>query len=471
MVTPVLIGVGGTGQNVLISYLRLAELAGFTPALFYILDSDAKGPLTKAAAELKGRVKQVLGGNAAQRWQIDPFPMARAESKTFGTLFGNLTGERRELFNCLFSDEAEQTKIQTGMYGRPSIGATSIRYKILTDDDEFKEMKNTLRGSEKHIILVGSCFGGTGSGGVPMLAQEFHRLKNEPGSGFQGIKVDAVVFLPWFRLVLPEGGLKAGEKSVHEHLNKNFEPNAAAGIHYFKDKIRNYVNTLLLLGVGNPGQISRVSSEDKQDETVHILNLLAAILIQNHFIGALKPPEGIAGYWYDADEGINPRTEMLYRDEKSFMPLVNVIKRTSFRAEWLAVLKTFFSKYSEIDQLHRPPFLDGAIEKLKGMTRSEAQVLEDIAKYFEDAEKQVTEGFNWLDKMSDPQFFQLKVEDKKVSVEYDDGRKDPLPKIQKWCNQDGLLDKFEAADFKTVEVFCEKFVAMFMQKLINDFNL
>jgi len=45
MKSPILIGVGGTGQTVIASYLRLAELAGFTPAPFFVVDSDRLGPL------------------------------------------------------------------------------------------------------------------------------------------------------------------------------------------------------------------------------------------------------------------------------------------------------------------------------------------------------------------------------------------------------------------------------------------
>ena len=474
MTTPVLIGVGGTGQTVLIAYLRLAELAGFTPALFYALDSDTKGPLTETLTRFKSRVKQVVGGGVPPaRWKIDPFPNVLAERKTFGTLFGNLTGERRALFDCLFSEEAEQTRIQTGMYGRPSIGATSIRYKILKDDEELKEMKNMLRGGEKHVILVGSCFGGTGSGGVPMLAQEFHRLKTEE-QGYQALKVDAAIFLPWFRLIQPEGGVKVPEKSLHEHLNKNFEPNAAAGIHYFKDRIRNYVDTLFLFGVGNPGQISRISSEDAQGEAAHILNLLAASLIQSHFAEALRPPLGVVAYWYDADEGINPRSTMVYRNDstKSSISLSNVIKRTALRVDWLDVLRTFFENYKRIDPIHKPTFLDLAIEKLTLSTRTDVQVIGDMVSCLEQARRFVADGYNWLEKMDDKQFFYLKVDEKRVlGIQYETMHNNPLPIINRFCNQEGLYSRFDKRDFETPENFCEKFSELFLQHLMKEFNL
>lgn len=465
MENPVLIGVGGTGQTVLGAYLRLAELAGFTPAPFYVVDSDRLGPLSKKVTELKSRIKKTVGGNMAHRWMIDPFPTADAERRTFGSLFGNLTGDRRELFNCLFSKDAEFTKIRTGMYGRPSIGATSIRYKLLKNDDDLKEMKDILRGGEKHIILVGSCFGGTGSGGVPMLAEEFAKLNELEG---YSLKVDAITFLPWFRLVLPPGRMGTDDKSLHEHLNTNFEPNAAAGIYYFKDKIRNYVNTLMLIGVKDPGMIQRVSDEENQGETVHILNLLAAILIQNHFTGHLNPPKGIVGYWYEEEVGISKSLDIHRGGHSAPISLLNVIKRTSVRKEWLEKLVTFFNNYKNIHNLHKPVFLNVALEKLKGPLKTEAQVRGEIVESLTKKQENVNEGFNWLEAMKDDIFFPLSAADKKVqSEDYESKLSDPLPVIKKWCDHEELPGEFEGQDFKTSEEFCEKLTNLFFDNLLT----
>jgi hypothetical protein len=466
MANPVFIAVGGTGQTVLASYLRLAELAGFTPAPFYVVDSDRLGPLSRKVTELRSRAKKTVGGGEiAHRWMIDPFPTADAERRTFGSLFGNLTGERREVFNCLFSEGAEFTRIRTGMYGRPSIGATSIRYKLLKDDDDLKEMKNTLRGGEKHIILVGSCFGGTGSGGVPMLAHEFSKLNEQEG---YNLKIDAITFLPWFRLFLPPGVMKTDDKSLHERLNENFEPNAAAGIYYFKDKIRDYVDTLILIGVEDPGMIRRESNEDNQGEDIHILNLLAALLIQNHFTEHLKPPKGVAGYWYDKDEKINPKTMIIQRDERSNpISLINVIKRTAVRKEWLEKLIKFFENYGQIHHFHKPAFLNVALEKLKGPIKTEAQVLGEIIEHLTKQLENVNEGFTWLEAMEDNIFFPLSPGDKKVQAEeYESKLSDPLPVIKKWCDEEKLPGEFVDPDFQSSEVFCEKLSNLFFDNLL-----
>lgn len=472
MANPILIGVGGTGQTVIAAYLRLAELAGFTPAPFYVVDSDKLGPLSGTVTRLKSRIKKTVGGEMQHRWRIDPFPTADVDRKTFGSLFGNLTGERRELFNCLFSEEAEFTQIRTGMYGRPSIGATCIRYKLLKNDDDLVEMKNTLRGGEKDIILVGSCFGGTGSGGVPMLANEFDKL-NKQEEGYS-LKVDAISFLPWFRLVLPPGVMRGDDKSLHERLNENFEPNAAAGINYFKDRIQDYIGTLLLKGVKDPGLVHRVSNESRQEETVHILNLLAAILIQDHFTGHLKPPNGIAGYWYEENEGINPRNLIIHRDAPyAPISLLHVIKRTTVRKEWLEMLKRFFQNYKLINRFHKPVFLNVALEKLKGKIGTEAQVLGEIAEHIVKMQEVVDEGHVWFEAMCDDIFFKLKPEDKKVlAPDYEDKLNDPLPVIKKWCNEDELCGKFEDRDFSSSEEFCEKFTELFLDYLLTkEFSL
>lgn len=472
MANPILIGVGGTGQTVVASYIRLAELAGFTPASFYVVDSDRLGPLSSALTKLKSRVQHTIGGGEiADKFMIDPYPTANAERKTFGALFGNLTGERRELFNCLFTPDAEMTQIRTGMYGRPSIGATSIRYKILKNDRDLQELKNTLRGGEKHIILVGSCFGGTGSGGVPMLAHEFHKL-NRDEDGYS-LKVDAVTFLPWFRLVQPAGDMKQSDLNLHERLNDNFEPNAAAGINYFKDKIRDYVDTLLLLGVRDPGMVQRISNESSQEETVHILNLLAAILIQNHFCGQLNPPRGIAGYWYEDQDGISSKSLMIQRNGNgNSISLLNAIKRTALRRQWIAKLNTFFLHYKEISKFYKPPFLEISIRRLEGTLKKEHQVLkefsEQLSKYAEEAQ----EIFNWVEQLDDKFFFRLKSEDKKVgSEEYERMLNDPFPIIRDWCKKDDLCSQFEDHDFESTEHFCQKFTTLFLDHLIKKFQL
>lgn len=469
MANPVFIGVGGTGQTVLASYLRLAKMAGFTPAPFYVVDSDTKGPLSGSLTKLKSQVDTVVGGKQGSRWMIDPFPTAHADRKTFGSLFGNMTGDRRELFNCLFSEEAEQTSIRTGMYGRPSIGATSIRYKILQNDVDLIELKDFLRGGEKHIILVGSCFGGTGSGGVPMLAAEFSRLNKEEN---YSLKIDAVMFLPWFRLDLPEGDLKGHDKSMHEHLSQKFEPNAAAGIHFFKDKIREYIDTLFLVGVKDPGQIGRISNESSQGETPHILNLLVATLIQNHFAEALKPPLGIAGYWYDEDEKINPSSLIIHQQNgKGTISLLDVIKRTALRKEWIKVLKVFFQNYPKLPKVHKPIFIQVTCEKLMGTTRKEAAVLSDIVNYFDKYDDEVNENFKWIESMCDGTFFTLEPEQKRVvSDKYDSLRQDPLPTISDFCNDDKIITQFEARDFYSIEDFCGKFNDLFLDYISNEFE-
>jgi len=400
------------------------------------------------------------------RWMIDPFPTADAERRTFGALFGNLTGDRKELFNCLFSEEAEYTPIRTGMYGRPSIGATSIRYKLLKNDDDLVDMKNMLRGGEKHIILVGSCFGGTGSGGVPMLANEFAKLNQQEG---YSLTVDAITFLPWFRLVLPPGQMARDEKKLHERLNDNFEPNAAAGIFYFKDKIRDFVNTFILIGVKDPGLIRRDSNESQQEETVHILNLLAAILIQNHFTGNLKPPKGIAGYWYDEETGINPRSLIIQRDPSSApISLADVIRRTTVRKEWLEKLKIFFENYKKIYRFSKPVFIKLVLEKLIGNLKAEEQAIKEISAHLSKAQEVVEEGGGWFEKMNDDIFFKVSSEEKRVwSEDYEYALNDPLSLIKEWCDQKELPVRFEDADFLTSEAFCDKFNDLFFEYLLT----
>src|ERR1044071_10183163 len=118
MSQPILIGVGGSGQNVLSAYLRLSRMAGFPPAPFYVVDSDTKGPQFQGLSELKRKVRRVVGGHMPQRWDINPYPTNQVERKIFGDLFSHPNEEARKLFEALFSEDAEKTPVRTGMYGR-----------------------------------------------------------------------------------------------------------------------------------------------------------------------------------------------------------------------------------------------------------------------------------------------------------------------------------------------------------------
>lgn len=468
---PILIGVGGTGQTVLAAYLRLANMAGFTPAPFYIVDSDTEGPLGHTLTTLKGGVREVVGGKEpALRWMVDPFPAVNAERKTFGGLFGNLVGDRRDLFSCLFSDEAEQTTIRTGMYGRPAIGATCIRYKILQNDDDLQELKNFLRGGRKHVILVGSCFGGTGSGGVPMLAAEFARLNDQPGYSLQ---VDAMIFLPWFRLVPPDGGVKSSERNLHEHLNQNFEPNAAAGINYFKDELRKHVETIFLLGVQDPSQIDRTSSESSQLESAHILNLLAAVMVQNHFTGSLQPPRGITGYWYDEEQGISPESVMVHRDgQSSPLSLLQVIHRAYLKQHWLGLLSTFFRSYSRLPESQRPIFVSTAVKRLMAKTLSEQQVVASIAENLQKRQVLADENLAWIRRMEHTHFFPFSSGNERVqSDDYDRTSADPLTAVGTWCDDPNVVKSFRREDFRSPDTFSEKFSGEFLAHLTEEFKL
>lgn len=470
MTTPILIGVGGTGQTVLAAYLRLASMAGFTPAPFFVLDSDTRGPLGQLVQGLHGTVDEVVGRKAPpRRWTIDPFPTEDDERRSFGSLFGHLTGDRRHLFDSLFSEEAETTPIRTGMYGRPSVGATCIRYKIQADDDEIRELKETLKGGEKHVVLVGSCFGGTGSGGVPMLASEFQRLNKE--QGFR-LKVDAVVFLPWFRLVAPDGRMTAHDKVFHERLNAGFEPNAAAGIYYFKDQMRERVDSLILLGVPDRGKVTRKSSESEQTEEPHILNLLAAILIQNHFAGRLDPPGGISGYWFDEVSGLRPDRLTVHRGgQLEPLSLLQVIHRASLEKDWLAILQTFFRNFSKIPKTVQPLFLRVALDHLKGTTRSDEQVIAAIVDHLHKLEGQVEKNLEWVAGMKN-ELFPLETEQIKVQGErYDELIDQPLDVLARWCDTKKTVASFENDDLRSTDRFSNRLSLLLINHLTRELNL
>jgi hypothetical protein len=472
MAQPILIAVGGSGQNVLSAYLRLATMAGFTPAPFYVVDSDTKGPQFQGLMQLRSQVPQVLGGAMRQRWQVSPFPLARSDRRTFGELFPSTGKESQEVFECLFSEEEERTPIREGMYGRPAIGAACMQLKLLQEDDDLRELKQILQGGEKQVVLVGSCFGGTGSGGIPILAQEFHRL-NE-ASGYK-LHVQAVVFLPWFRLELPRGDMRGEDKRLHLQLDESFQPNAAASIRYFNNAMRQYVETILFLGLTDSSAVTRISGEAQQGEAPHPLNLLAAVLAQGLLTGELSAPRGVAGYWYEPALGLDPARLEVPRGENgkpSPLNLVRTVRRAALQVQWMGILRVFFASFPRIPELYRPAFFESAITRLRDLGTQESEILAQISAFFAQRQAALSDALQWFDQVQkqDERLLPLDASDKRVqSPEYEERCRDPLAYLAHTAR--GLGGRFESNHFRRPADFAARLGELVLNDLYHDFNL
>jgi len=468
MTQPVFIGVGGTGQNVLAAYLRLARLAGFDPAPFFVVDSDITGPQGRSLQALQSGVRTVAGGRRSERWRINPYPTAQVDRRSFGELFEKSDGAAAELFDCLFSEEAERTKIRDGMYGRPAIGATCMRLKLQREDQDLRELKEFLKGGEKHVVLVGSCFGGTGSGGVPILAQEFHRLNQEGG---YSLRVQALVYLPWFRLELPDGKTAEEYQELHEHLNSNFEPNAAASINYFQRTLHDRLESLVLLGVPDPSSVARSSRESSQEEVVHPLNLLGAVLA-NNLLSGLQAPVGVSGYWYDAEEGIKAKELEIRRQENGSISLSDSIKRAALQERWLGILARFFREFHRLPKIHRPPFITAALERIRGPRAKPTEVTAEISALLEERARFFREGRDYVDGLGENGLLRIVPEDKRIQSDlYQTKSADPLPSIQEFCNKLDLAGRFDASDVAQPQAFADRFASLYLDDLSRHFNL
>lgn len=467
MAQPILIAIGGTGQNVLASYLRLAEMAGFEPAPSYVVDSDAKGPQFQTVSELRKRNTGRTNG-IPERWLINPYPTSDLDRQTFGELFAQRKDVGQQLFESIFSLDAEKTAIRTGMYGRPAMGATCMRLKMLSQDDDLQELKRRLQGDEKHVILVGSCFGGTGSGGVPILAQKLDELNREAG---YSLRIEALVFLPWFRLVLPEGGASSDDRQLHEHLNQNFEPNAAASINFFRAVLRDRVESMIFIGVRDPGSITRTSRESEQEETVHALNLLAGVLVHNLFT-ELRPPHGVSAFWYDEDKGLDPEGLTLKRKDGDHIPLSAAVKRTTLTEQWTGILATLFDHFPELPLTEQPTFLAASLKRLRSRGAREKDVLNDISRHLRERRSRSRDDLKWVDELGDDEFLRFEPRHKRIqSEEYSRKAEDPLTTVGNFCEEADLPAKFDKQDFRSPQAFADKFTRLFLGHLTRQFEL
>ena len=472
MLQPIIIAVGGTGQNVLAAYLRLATMAGFTPAPFYVVDSDIKGPQHQALTNLKGRVRRVVGGPQRDRWVVNPYPTHRTDRKTFGELFRHPDDDGRRVFECLFSEEAAKTPIRTGMYGRPAIGAASMRLKFLQEDDDLRDLKGRLRDGEKHVVLVGSCFGGTGSGGVPIRAQEFDELNRQPG---YSLRVQALVFLPWFRLVLPAGDMVTSDRLLFERLNEEFDPNAAASIRFFHRSLRQRVESVIYLGVPDPSAVPRVSRESAQVEVLHPLNLLAAAIVQNLFTADWEAPRGLCGYWFDAAAGLRgDRLSIGRGDGLASLALTDVIRRSHFHRRWLELIRTLFTHFYDLPEFDRPLFMDATLARIRRRGQTPKQVTDEMCSYFSDRQSVHQEALEWVDAVAAADERLLPLEPKDKEIKSDDHERlcaDPLRVLAGWCASERVQHEFESKDYEQPRIFAEKLADRFLGDLSRRFDL
>lgn len=306
----VLVGVGGSGQHVVHAYLRMLALtacrASDVPNV-YIVDADARvgeDRLCSDIAELHQRLTQPLAQeNRPSFALIRPYFEPHADS-TPGLVQKNLELDAcPEVIKDIFltDDPADgahasandrTVDLKQGMMANAKVGAMAFGFKVMkvesdkslidvnfgAPDREGKASFNLLSDVKNaRVAVVGSSFGGTGSGVIPALV----RFLSAQAAG-RPMAVRAFMTLPWFEI-------DAGGKSAASNQVGGIDPkkrNAALGLRTYLNELDNatgHSNYVVAQFLGDIA-IRQDRGNYNQGEAPHVFNLVLATSIQSFLL-------------------------------------------------------------------------------------------------------------------------------------------------------------------------------------------
>jgi hypothetical protein len=320
----VLIGVGGSGQHVVHAYLRMLAAANCRPQdvpHIYIVDADASVAMaasgdSQLCANIcklhRALVRPLAKENRSHFALVRPYFQANSEA-TPGKAQDNLDLNRcpdylREIF---LTDESSDSlggagdrtvDLLQGMMANAKVGAMAFGYKLMQcaesgplaavnfgyRDSDDGASYNLLKDIQKaNVAIVGSSFGGTGSGVIPALVRYLADINvNGPRM------VRAFMTLPWFEIESADGTSAAATQGNSDPKARN----SALGLRTYLAELDTRLNKSNYVVAQFPGNAAK--REDRgnynQGEDPHVFNLVLACSIQS-FLWADKDCGGIDG--------------------------------------------------------------------------------------------------------------------------------------------------------------------------------
>ena len=314
-----IIAVGGSGQTVVSHYLRYATMAGVPGEQLpdiYILDADLKEGVrdSEAKPSLYGTIdrlhKRLVEGLSfslkPKLYLLRPYgsEATLAAKQTFREyLIGDRPGmdssAKQQVMNGLFGQQEQELTISEGFFARPNVGATAIFDKLLATDKDGIPKDRILQllygevtaAAGPRVVVIGSTFGGTGSGGAPVIAQQLRKWAGNRNNS----KIGVFLTLPWFS----PGDLGKTYNEGAETLGKwdTQLKNTAAGLRFYGSS-QVFLNDLdVFIADYNGEKHPRWDdSNSGQPEYPHCFNLILAAQIQNYLTRPIPPNETPSQY-------------------------------------------------------------------------------------------------------------------------------------------------------------------------------
>ncbi|MGH8552014.1 MAG: hypothetical protein ACRERS_01845, partial [Methylococcales bacterium] len=309
MAKPLIIALGGNGQTVVSHYLRYATMAGIAgdelPDI-YVLDADLKesvrGKETKFSlyGEIDKLHKRLAAGfeaNKPRLEQLYPYSSGHlpvASQQTFGEyLIGSGLGgadkNRKPVLDGLFGKAEQDIQIAEGFFARPNVGATAIFDKLFSEpkDQSLTLLQRAVaKPDPPRVVVIGSTFGGTGSGGAPVITQTLRKWAGEASR----IRIGVFLTLPWFS----PGDLGKTFTDTRDTRGKweTQVKNTAAGLRFYgtSEVFLNRVD-VFLADYNGEKHPRWDDSNSGQPEYPHCFNLILAAQIQNYLTRAIPTDE------------------------------------------------------------------------------------------------------------------------------------------------------------------------------------
>lgn len=312
-----LVAVGGSGQSAAIAYLRMATLSGM-PAEdlpnIYVIDADVKDRAGADAqpslfSSLSNLFEELTRGVAKNQRPmlalIYPY-VANGQSNslgasvTFAEYMLGRTGNREDMqhaLDAIFSRSLtdnedllseQDVPLAKGFMARPNVGATTFFDKLNQKnkmDDHLSRLRDSVTSAQNQgvTVVIGSTFGGTGSGVAPSLAQQ---LADWATKANHTPRVGLFMTLPWFS---PNGAKTNADASPSHGKSEVQKKNTAGGLRYYaSSSTLNESVDVFLADFGGKVQTRNDDSNSEQPEYEHVFNLILAAQIQNYFINKIE---------------------------------------------------------------------------------------------------------------------------------------------------------------------------------------
>ncbi|MGR3318233.1 MAG: hypothetical protein ACUZ8O_07095 [Candidatus Anammoxibacter sp.] len=463
------VAVGGTGQNVALTYIRLARLCGFPQAEIYLMDMDQSGGLAKELS-LSSTGKE----NEIPLIKFNSSIVEKLGTKDFSHLFEDPHfPDIPDVLKVLFKNRHLQTPIDEGIFARPAVGASALALKFdriakgLEGDEVLDEFISRLTGKDT-VVICGSIFGGTGAGGVPTLAEYIN--KHQPG-----VRIILIDLLKWFRINNPEMQLHETEeftKHVEEDeiveddvskdvngkdqdtrdniINETIENNSQAGLLYLEDRIAKNVEACVLLGHQTPSSY-KYEKINEQTEKSSFIRLIAAVIANNSFFNDNLYPNPNRIYNYIIDKGtIKSSSLEVFLSTNKTLTMDKIIQLNNSICDFLACFQKYFEEHLPgfcfFPSIVVPNNLQRIIAKIEHVTgkdkknicevlcvnlRVERENLENLRSTFIELGKHNESGNNSILEITD---------DKLTSKRFKNRLKRPMSLIKKCINKINIDD-------------------------------